>query len=293
MYGDILVPTDGSDHAERAMRHASSLAEAFDATVHLLAVADVTGAAGPFDAGGVSREFADQVSSLAEQAVESAREAAGDVPVETAVVEGDPPAEILAYAEEESVDLVAMGTHGRSGLRRLVAGSVTEHVVRRASVPVVTVREADVEAVTDYDDVLVPTDGSGPAAAALDHAIAVAAAYDATIHAVNVVDVGALAAGSDVTPATRLLEQLKERGEDATGDIADRAREADVNAVTAVREGFPGPDLLEYVEESGIDFVTMGTHGRTGIDRLLVGSTTERLIRRADVPVMSVRPPEA
>ena len=292
MYESILVPTDGSEHAERAAVHAFALAEAFDATVHVLGVADVAAAAGPFNAGGVSGEFLERLEADAEEAVADVASLAPhpDV-VERAVVRGAPGEEILAYAEEESVDLIAMGTHGRSGLSRLVAGSVTEHVLRRGSGPVVTARVADDDPVSDYEDVLIPTDGSEPAGAAVAHGVAVAAAFDATVHVLNVVDVGAMAAGADAAPPTALLDQLVERGEEATGAVADRVREADLEVVTEVREGFPGPDLLEYAEEESVDLIAMGTHGRTGVDRLLLGSTTERTIRRAPMPVLSV-PPE-
>ena len=74
-----------------------------------------------------------------------------------------------------------------------------------------------------------------------------------------------------------------------TGDIEARAREADVDVVTTVAEGFPSQDILGYVEEESIDLVAMGTRGRTGLDRFLLGSTTERIVRESPAPVLSVR----
>ncbi|MFB6150205.1 MAG: universal stress protein [Haloarculaceae archaeon] len=291
MYDRILVPTDGSEHAERAARHALALAGAFDATVHVLGVVDVAGVAGPFDAGGVSPEFVDRLEAEAEAGVDDVAALAGaDRAVETDVREGKPADAVLDYVDEAGIDFVAMGTRGRSGLSRFVSGSVTEQVVRNATVPVVTARLTDADPVTDYGRVLVPTDGSDAAAAAVDHGIAVAGAFDATVHALNVVDVGAVAAGSEVAPTTNLLDSLVERGEGATEDVAERVRDAGIEAVTEVRRGFPSADLLDYVDEAGIDLVAMGTHGRTGVDRLLLGSTTEHTIRRSPVPVLSVHP---
>lgn len=290
MYDTILVPTDGSDHAERAARHACALAEAFDATVRVLAVADVSGAAGPFDAGGVSEEFVDRIEAESDRAVAAASALAPDeVAVESAVVEGRPAETILSAVEEQGVDLVAMGSRGRGRLRRFLAGSTADEVVRESPVPVVTVRETDEEPVTDYERVVIPTDGSSPSAAAVEHGVAVAAAFEATVHAVNVVDLGVVAGGSDVAAPAGLLENLVERGEAATERVAERARGSGVDAVTEVREGFPASDLLDYVDEEGIDFVAMGTHGRSGFDRVLLGSTTQGLIRQSPVPVMSVR----
>ena len=291
MYDSILVPTDGSEHAERAARHGLALAERFDAAVHVLGVADVDAAAGPFNAGGVDSAFVERLEAECESAISAVRELAGpEVPIETAVVNGDPGEEVLGYVDEAEIDLVAMGTKGRRGLRRFVTGSVTEHVVRGANVPVVTVRTTDADPVTDYEGMLVTTDGSDAADAAVDHAVAVADAFDATLHALSVVNIEALAAGPTAAPPTDLFEQLRERGEEATGEIADRAAESDVEAVTAVYEGFPGPAILDYADEEGMDLIAMGTHGRTGIDRIVLGSTTERTIRRSPVPVMSVHP---
>jgi len=291
MYDSILVPTDGSDHAVRAARHGLALGERFDATVHVLGVADVAAAAGPFNAGGVDRAFVERLESQCESAIDTVEGLADPgVSLETAVVKGSPGEEILAYVDEAGIDLVAMGTKGRRGLRRFVTGSVTEHVVRGATVPVVTVRTTDADPVTDYERVLVTTDGSDAADAAVDHAIAVAGAYDATLHALSVVDIEALAAGPTAAPPTDLLETLGEQSREATDAIADRAEEAGVETVTEVREGFPGPGILEYADEEGIDLIAMGTHGRTGVNRILLGSTTERTIRRSPVPVMSVHP---
>ena len=141
MYETILVPTDGSDHAERAAAHAFALAAAFDATVQVYSVADVSAAAGPFNAGGVSGEFVERVEGEAESAVESTAALAPDgVTVETGVVKGQPGKEVLAAVDDTDADLVVMGTHGRSGVDRLLLGSVAERVVRSSPVPVLTVR---------------------------------------------------------------------------------------------------------------------------------------------------------
>ncbi|WP_123533027.1 universal stress protein [Halosimplex salinum] len=291
MYESILVPTDGSEHAERAARHAMALAEAFDATVRVLGVADVDRAAGPFDVGGVDEAFVERVEAECESALDDTAALAPEgVTVEAAVVRGDPARAIVEYAADHPVDAVAMGTRGQRGLRRLVTGSVTQHVLRHATVPVLTARNTDAPPVTDYDDVLVPTDGSEASGAAVDHAVAVADAFDATVHVVHVVDIGAVATGSAATPPTARIERLTEAGEDATESIAERVRAAGPEAVTAVEPGFPAAELLDYVDEASIDLVTMGTHGRSGLDRVLLGSTTERLVRRSPVPVLAARP---
>jgi nucleotide-binding universal stress UspA family protein len=292
MYETILVPTDGSDHAVRAAEHAGSLAAAFDATVHVIHVVDVNAAAGPFSAGGVDDEFLARLEAGGEEAIEAVEPAvAGAADLRTATVRGRPSTAIGDYADDHGADLIAMGTHGRTGLQRVVTGSVTERVLRRASVPVLTARATDESAAADgYDDILIPTDGSGLAEAAAGHAVGLAARFDATVHAVNIVDLGEAAATPNYEPPTDLVERLEDAGESATGRVAARAREAGIEAVTAVREGFPARTLLEYADDAGIDLIAMGTAGRSGVAERVLGSTTERVLRRAPVPVLTVGP---
>jgi nucleotide-binding universal stress UspA family protein len=290
MYDTILVPTDGSEHAVRAAEHGLYLARTFDATVHVVNVVDVQAAAGPFGAGGVDEEYIRRLEAEGERTIETVEAVveATDA-VETAVVRGRPSEAILDYVDEHGVDLVAMGTHGRTGVERYVAGSVTERVVRLAEVPVLTVRAVERSRVGDgYDEVLVPTDGSEAAAAAVEHAVAVAARTGARLHAVNVVDVGRFAAGPDYNPPLELMRYLEDAGETATERVAERARDAGVDAVTAVREGTPARELLDYADENDVDLVAMATAGRTGLSRYLLGSTTERVVRHAEVPVLAV-----
>jgi len=288
MYDHILVPTDGSDHASRAADHGAMLAEAFDATLHLLTVVDIEAAAGPFSAGGVDQSYVEDRTAAEREALSDlAASLEGSGAVETTVATGNPAGEILDYVDDHGVDLVVMGTHGRSGLRRYLTGSVAERVLRLSPVPVLTMRAND-ESTSGYEDILVPTDGSERAGAALAHALALADAFDGTLHAVSVVNVGDIATGAEVSVPAGLLDELESRATEATQAIASEAETAGVDAVTAVSTGRPKHDLLEYVAANDIDLVCMGTHGRTGLDRVLLGSTAEALVRQADTPVLTV-----
>ena len=213
--------------------------------------------------------------------------------IRTAVVRGTRSDAILDYAEEYGADLIAMGTHGRTGVKRFVSGSVTERVLRRSPVPVLTARAVERPANGDgYDDVLVPVDGSDAAGAAVDHVLAIAGAFDARVHALNVVEVGGLVTDADTAPSPGVFNRLESLGDEATGAVADRAREAGLDVFTEVREGSSGKAILDSADEQGIDLIAMGTHGRSGLERILLGSTTERIVRRADSPVLAVRPRE-
>lgn len=141
-----------------------------------------------------------------------------------------------------------------------------------------------------YDEILVPTDGSPAAEAAIDNAIDLARTYDARLHALFVIDAAAFSgveAGTD-----RVIEALESEGNVAVESVRDAAATADVDVVESTTTGTPHRTILEYVDDNDVDLIVMGTHGRRGLDRLLLGSVTERVVRSADVPVLTVREPE-
>ncbi|WP_435099913.1 universal stress protein [Halarchaeum sp. P4] len=140
-----------------------------------------------------------------------------------------------------------------------------------------------------YDSVLVPTDGSDVAARGVAHALDFAAQYDATLHVLSVVPteetttvVGPAATGS-------LATAYEAESERTAADVAARARERGLDVETTIETGRPHQTIVSYVRERDIDVVVMGTHGRSGVARFLVGSTTEQVIRRSDAPVLTVR----
>jgi len=139
-----------------------------------------------------------------------------------------------------------------------------------------------------YDRILVPTDGSDGTRAAVEHAIDLATTYDAALHVVYVVDTDV---GLDASiPGT--LDALEEAGEDAVDEVIRQAEAAGVDAVEGVvARGTPHEAVLEYADEHDVDLVVMGTHGRTGLDRYLLGSVTEKIVRLSDAPVLTVRMP--
>jgi nucleotide-binding universal stress UspA family protein len=138
-----------------------------------------------------------------------------------------------------------------------------------------------------YDDILFPTDGSAGADAALDHAIEHALNYGATLHVLYVVEENVPVAE---VGQPDVLDELEAEGERIVEDARHRATGAGVESVRgAVGGGSPHRAILEYVDDHGIDLVVMGTHGRSGLDRLLLGSVAERVVRAAVCPVMTVR----
>ena len=284
MFTDILVPTDGSDHAKRALAHGAELARRYGGTLHLLQVVDV------IRLGRVSA-VPEERDAATETLEELEDEFGGEgLDVHTTVAEGAPDEEILEYADEHNVDSIVMGTHGRTGLRRHVLGSVAEKVVRLSDVPVLTVGHVGDGDWEPYENVLVPTDGSEGAEAAVGPAVDIASTFDAQLHSLSVVDTSAL--GIDVRSSS-IIDSLEDRAESALEHVSELADAGGVERSKGSL-GYDNPYLtvLTYVEEHDIDLVVMGTHGRTGINRYLLGSVAEKLVRTSPAPVMTVRQPE-
>lgn len=200
---------------------------------------------------------------------------------------GEPRKAILEYAANNGIDAIVMGTRGRRGVGRLLLGSVTESVVRDATVPVLVVRGAsEVKRRYPFETILVPTDGSVHAEVALERALAIARHDDATVHVLSVVD---------VTPAAiddrndLRLERLENYARDVVDDAIAAAEKSSVDTVSTVQYGSIDKQIRTYADEIDADLIVMGTHGRSGLDRLLLGSATERVLRTAKTPVLTVR----
>ncbi|AWB26658.1 universal stress protein [Halococcoides cellulosivorans] len=137
-----------------------------------------------------------------------------------------------------------------------------------------------------YDRILVPTDGSAEMETVIDHAVNLAQDHGATLHAVYIVDTATMGRMPVDSSWDSLAEMLREDGERALATVEDRA--GDVPVERELREGAPSRAIVEYAEACDADVIVMGTHGRGGIDRLLLGSVAERVVRTATVPVLVV-----
>jgi nucleotide-binding universal stress UspA family protein len=140
-----------------------------------------------------------------------------------------------------------------------------------------------------YDRILVPTDGSECAGRAADHAIDLAVGSDATLHVLSVVDATEMVRNVPAVNAEHVEQQLRSRAESAVAAVVSRAGDAGVETVTAVEPGIPAREIVAYATEHGCELIVMGTRGRTGLERYLLGSVAERTVRQSDVPVLTVR----
>ncbi|WP_435181618.1 universal stress protein [Halorussus sp. AFM4] len=303
MFDRIAVPTDGSEGAERAAGHARAFARTFGATVHVVSVADerrraTTDSAETTDSAattpatdGEGTDRRDRLEREARAAIAAAADLLGDgVAVETDLLHGRPHEAILGYVADRDVDLVVMGTHGRTDLRRALVGGTTERVVRLSERPVLTVGP-DADPADGYGTVLIPTDGSDGVEPAVDCGLAVAAAFGATVHALYVADVRSFVADeeADVEAPDAALDLLEDRGEDAVRSVVERAGDRGLDAAGDVVDGVPSRAIVDAAADRDADLVVLGTRGRTGLDRLLLGSVAEKVLRRVDCPALTVR----
>ncbi len=140
-----------------------------------------------------------------------------------------------------------------------------------------------------YDRILVPTDGSDEGQRAVQHAIELAVVHEATLHTVYVVNTARYAGLPMESSWEGVDELLRSDAEDAIESVRELAANAGLDVESAVIDGAPSKQIVTYAEETDCDLIVMGTHGRGGIDRLLLGSVTEKVVRSANVPVLTVR----
>ncbi len=146
-----------------------------------------------------------------------------------------------------------------------------------------------------YDRILVPTDGSKVAQAAVSHAITIATDNNATIDALYVADTDAISISLGTEQVDRIrqgqfaeMTELREQAEAATGYVAKRASDAGIAVNEHHAGGIPHRIIADYAAEHDIDLIIMGSHGRAGVRRALLGSVTERTLRSTSVPVLVV-----
>jgi nucleotide-binding universal stress UspA family protein len=272
MYDRILVPTDGSRSAEAAARQGLVIAAAFDASVTVISVAD-------------ERRRGDRLSEAQAQgavsSLEELFEQESALSCRTVVERGNPYEVILSFAAENDVDLIAMGTHGRRGLSRVLLGSVTERVIRLSEAPVLAVPPYAIDRENEgYERILIPTDGSPGANAAVEHGISIAERLGAAVRVLCVIE------GQRGLPA--LGDPLRDEAREVVEGVAEHASDRDVSLTTHAQPGAPHEVINNFVTAHGIDLVTMGTHGRSGLRRHLLGSVAERVLRTSDAPVLTV-----
>jgi nucleotide-binding universal stress UspA family protein len=295
---NIMVPLDGSETAERALAHAAALAHAFDARIILARVPETMVV--PVMSGAVwvteeveTKEATGQAGSYLAELME--RPELKSLTVDAATPAHPVTEGLLKAIEEHSVDLVVMTTHGYSGFKRFVFGSVGDKLLRVAPAPVYLIRESEEHAPKPrFRRVLVPLDGSELAEQALESAELLCHATGAALTLVQVPTIPSYVTSIPETSGW-IPKYLGEQTADATtylqgiaSRLADEGMpvEIDVEVVTA---GRVSDGILSSAHEHEADVIVMCTHGRTGLGRWVFGSVADQVLREADRPVWLAR----
>lgn len=291
---NILVTTDLAEEGLWPLRYGWTLAARFGAELHVL-YADVLHGPlhGEMETPRSEPEKAARLDELMQRVARGDRE--GSRVAVRHVVERSvyPAPAIVDYARDHQIDLIVMGTHGRRGVPRLVLGSVAEEVVRHASCAVMTVRmpEGPAPEHVDFASILVPFDFSTHAEYALGHAKELAAAFGARIDMLHVVEERLHPAfyGLAVQSIYDVDPDIEQKSVDHMKAAFEAAAGPDVRSSFEARPGSPAREIVACAEEKGSGLIVMGTHGLTGLEHFLLGSTTERVLRRASTPVLALK----
>lgn len=296
----ILCPIDFSDASRHALQHAVAIARWYESrltALHVFSAAPSAAAYAPgmaYESLVLSRTDRDQLLAHLKSFVATS---AGDVPVDAVLREGATASGILGQAAEMKADLLVLGTHGRSGFERLLLGSVTEKVLRKAPSPVLTVptrgSEPEPADTVAFKRILCPVDFSGPSMVALNHAMSLAQESDAHLTVVHV-----LAHDLEAPPAlletyrvdlTDFRRKVEEHAQDQLQKAIPDAVRAYCSVETMLLEGKPGPTILRLAGEQQSDLIVMGVQGRGMADVMLFGSTTNLVVRGASCPVLTLK----
>ncbi|MEK7468616.1 MAG: universal stress protein [Planctomycetota bacterium] len=276
MLKHVLIPLDASPAAESVLSRFMPLLVRPDTEVVVLHVSTPPLAASmdPRRGDDVREEAQDYVRAIAGRLSGQGVRCRG-------VVKAGPAAEaIVATAAEKTNGMIAMATHGRTGLARLAFGSVAERVLRHSPVPVLLVRSAGEQAAGTalaVKRMMVPVDGSALALAVAPYVAELAKAFKAEVTLVHVLPPKP-AQGETIAHAERVVAAAKER-----------FQEEGVACEALIRTGDAAEEILDAVRQNRADLVACSTHGRTGIARAVLGSVAEKMMRMATVPLLVCR----
>jgi len=282
----LLLSTDGSEHSEGAVREAVKLAKLTSAILTVIAVIETNPeyeALAPDRAETAdrkTREYLDTVKKMATlDGVECETLAFHSENVFRTIVE---------EAEKRNIDMIVMGRRGRTGLKRLLMGSVTAKVIGHSPCNVLVVPKA---AEIGCKKILVATDGSKYSLAAASEAIGIAKRCGAFLYVVSALP--SESSPFDIVHSEMLKGPIEEyelrEAEKNVKDVMLIAEQEGIPARTIVESGPPYKAILEAAEKEKIDLIIMGSHGRTGMERLLMGSVAERVVGHAACAVLIVK----
>ena len=317
MFKHVIVPLDGSRLAEGVLPYARALSSHLHAPITLVSAVDESDptlsaipASRPASTGedttltnAKASDHGQTVSALKERAQKYVDQVAltlagGSVGVETTVVVGHPAQAIVQVAEEKEDSLIAMSTHGRTGLGRWLLGSVGDKVLHATGAPLLLVRGSDgspSEGSAHILEVLLPLDGSSEGEQALAPAVELAKAIGLPLNIIRSVPLtssylGDLGGSEGFAGLDSVFEAAAQEADEYLRAKTAQAKEMGVPQVTGTAlQGFAASQIIDFATERKASITVMSTHGRSGVGRWLLGSVTDRVVRHSSEPVLIIR----
>lgn len=300
MYQRMLLPLDGSDLSEQVVPFVIALAKACKSTVALAHVVDTSAL---HDAGQSwvempsVKQFVDEEAGRARDYLARVKQRfdAEGVPVTTEVTSGSPAEAIATLAEAGKADLVAMSTHGRSGLARWVMGSVADRVIRETTKPLLLYRPTDsAPSGATINHLVVPLDGSELAEQTLPTVAALAPLLGASVTLFRAVPTYTFAFAEPypfggAEASAEILEAIENEALEYLNDQAAALRAKGLTVEVKKTLGDPANQLVELAHDTPGSLIVMSTHGRSGVARALLGSVADRTVRSSGRPVLLLR----
>jgi nucleotide-binding universal stress UspA family protein len=321
MFEKVLVCLDGSSLAEQVLPYATETARRFGSKVALLQVITTSSAiatpipaveAVPVPVPLAAKQFEEEkerVEAYLNRVAQSLRERGLDV--ECLAVLGALPGEtIVSYAGDNDVSLIAIATHGRSGLGRAVFGSVADFVLRESGLPTLVIKPQEIEnrlpiEFQTFSKILVCLDGSRLAEQILPYAREEAVHFGSKVILLRAFDISTIpptgrVGGTGIPePSESMLEQVKEQikieeneAQNYLENVAERMRKRGLDVVCVTLSGAAGDVIIGYAQNEAVDLIALVTHGRSGLGRTIFGSVADHVLRESGLPLLVIKPQE-
>jgi len=292
----ILVPSDFSETARHALANAFTIASMHRAKITLLHIVTVYDD-DPYnpkqsfpDLKEYYKHLEERASAHFEETVSS--KALKDVSVEYIIRRGfSPYEEILSFAAEQNVDLIALGTHGRKPLARFFLGSVAENIVHHAQCPVLSIRIDDDDVkVPAFEKIVVPTDFSDHSKKALLLATTLLQP-GGELYVLHVVEdmIPPTYFSTDGDSIMQILPHIREKSQATLESLIKENIPASITCNGIVKEGGISTTIVDFAQENKCDLIVMGTHGMNALGQIFIGSQANRVLRKAICPVVTIK----
>ncbi len=293
MLEKILVPLDGSALGELALAYMKELAPAFNSEVHLISVYERRDAEYRRMVQGYLEKVAEQTSSDFEKLNLSNT-------VKPVVLDGDPAAEIIGYAQQKKIDLIVIVSHGHSGIMPWTMGSTVNKVVHNTRTPVLLVRASMVnsmhESVKFFGKILLPLDGSKVGEAALSYVSEIAQKLKSEVTLISVIELGQRVhtiGGKDYISFTE--QQVESMMAEATEYLAATSKKLSdkgINVRSVMKDGNAAGEIIDFAKESNLHLVVMSSHGRSGMRGWVFGSVSNKVLQSGKVSLLLINAPQ-